>query len=174
MSIEALFTTYWSQLTLLLLAIGYIVKSFLDSRSKKIETTHSLFQQNKIRVINDFFQNYAKVELMWNNLPIHEILRHELNFNEIENFTLPTLTELGKTTMLLKLYTNSKECKDFESLNSKMWKIYKKLLDMYFSESNESIIVKSNAYYNLMNDNFKVNREIMESLCERVRKTFNS
>jgi hypothetical protein len=73
MELKDIFTTYWSQVTLILLAVGYLIKRGLDIKSKKTEINHSLFQQNRISSVKTFFSKYAKTELMWNQLAIYEI-----------------------------------------------------------------------------------------------------
>ena len=45
MNIADLFTTYWSQMTLILLGVGYFFKRWFDNKSKKIEINHSIYQQ---------------------------------------------------------------------------------------------------------------------------------
>ncbi len=64
MKIEELFTTYWSQVTLLIIGIGYFIKRIFDQKSKKLEINHSLFQQNRINAVSKFLSTYAKTELM--------------------------------------------------------------------------------------------------------------
>jgi len=56
MTIKDLLTIYWSQFTLILIAIGslvfYFIKRHFDKSSKKIEINHSLFQQNRLNLNN--------------------------------------------------------------------------------------------------------------------------
>lgn len=56
MTLEQIFTTYWSQTTLILFGIGFLIKSSIDLSSKKTEINHNLFQQKKLESINSFFQ----------------------------------------------------------------------------------------------------------------------
>lgn len=83
MTLKDLFTTYWSQVTLILLAIGYLLKRLLNNKSRKMEINHSLYQQNRILTLKSYFSNYAKAELMWQQLSIYEILEHKMTAKEI-------------------------------------------------------------------------------------------
>ena len=58
MKFEDILTKYWSQITLLLLAIGYFIKHIYSLREKR----HSLFQQNKINAISKFLTCYSEAE----------------------------------------------------------------------------------------------------------------
>jgi hypothetical protein len=68
MTIEKLFTEYWSQFTLLLIGFGYFIKRIFDNISKRQEINHSLFQQKKLEVANSFFSTYAKAELIFTHI----------------------------------------------------------------------------------------------------------
>lgn len=91
MELKDILTTYWSQITLLLVGIGYLIKRGLDIKSKKLEINHSLFQQNRLYAINRFFESYAKVELMWNQIAIYDIISQKLSPMEIDLLVFPTL-----------------------------------------------------------------------------------
>jgi len=94
--IEKLLTTYWGQTTLILLAIAYFIKRIFDNKSKKIEINHSLFQQKRLKVLNDFYSNYAKTEFLWDHLAIYDILSNKLVAKEIDNIIWPILNDLKK------------------------------------------------------------------------------
>jgi len=59
MTITELLTTYWSQVTLILIAIGslvfYFIKRHYDKSSKKTEINHGLFQQHAANTICTVF-----------------------------------------------------------------------------------------------------------------------
>jgi hypothetical protein len=74
MTIEKILTTYWSQTTLILFGIGFLIKSSIDLKSKKTEINHSLFQQKKLELINSFFSNCGSTNQMWKDIPIYDIL----------------------------------------------------------------------------------------------------
>lgn len=90
MKLIELFTTYLSQLTLVLLAISYFIKRLFDNKSKKLEITYSLFQQNKIIAINNFFANYIKVEFLWNQLSHREALSYKITAKRIRHIDSAT------------------------------------------------------------------------------------
>lgn len=83
MSIKQLLTEYWSQITFILLGLGILLKIILDFISKKKEIDHSLFQERKLEAVNVFFSNYSRIEQFWIEIPIYEIIRHEIKPKEL-------------------------------------------------------------------------------------------
>ena len=60
MELKELFTTYWSQITLLLIGISYFIKRGFDIKTRKIEINHSLYQQNRLSTVNRFLKIMQK------------------------------------------------------------------------------------------------------------------
>src|SRR5687767_8819284 len=48
----------WAQVTLALTVVGYIIKTILESRNKRLEIKYSLFAQRKIDAIVNFYSAY--------------------------------------------------------------------------------------------------------------------
>jgi hypothetical protein len=57
-----LLTTYFAQLLVILGVFGYLIKRSLETKTKKSETRHVLFQQNKLDSIKGFYSSYVKCE----------------------------------------------------------------------------------------------------------------
>ena len=87
MKLEDLLTTYWPQTTLFLTfiigLIVYFIKRAFDTKSKKIEVNHTLFQQNRLAAVNRFFENYSKVATYWNQIPIYDVIYREVGHNQM-------------------------------------------------------------------------------------------
>ncbi len=173
MEIKDLFTTYWSQVTLILLAVGYFIKSMLDKKSKKNEINHTLFQQNKLISVNNFFLNYAKVEMMWNQISIFEILSRKLEANEMDRIILPSLNELRRNLLELKIYFNSKDHLFFEQLSNGLFSINGKLLKLYFQNEINSI-QRVNEFTIFKDEILNKNNLILNELCPRIRVIFDA
>ncbi|MBK7626012.1 MAG: hypothetical protein IPJ16_02220 [Bacteroidales bacterium] len=175
MEIKDLLTTYWSQVTLMLFAVGFLLKRILDNKSKKIEINHSLFQQNRLIAVKLFFSKYAKAELMWHQIAIYEILNRKIPTKEIDKIIFPYLNELEETLLELKIYFDSNDHKYFEDLTKGLLSINEKLLSIYFdSDPEKNLVKKSNEYSFYKDEILTRNKAIMDKLCLTVKKTFES
>ncbi len=173
MNWQKIFTDYWGQITLLLLAISYFVKRVFDNKSKKIEINHSLFQQNRITAINTFFKNYAKAELMWNQLQIWNIVSNKLSAIEMDKIIIPPLNEVRQSVLELKIYFEPAAHKSFEQILDNFLSINGKLMDIYFWSSNEETITRKVNDFDLYRTKmFKENNRLIDLVCSEIKETF--
>jgi len=173
MTLKDLLTTYWSQVTLILLAFSYLIKRILDIKSKKTEVNHSLFQQNRIMAVKTFFSRYAKAELMWHQLAIFDVLNHKLTTKEMDQIIFLQLNELQETLFELKIYFDDDCHKYFEQLTKGIRAINDKLIDLYFNSNPEiNTTNKANDYYFFKEEILNKNREIMDALCLKIKDIF--
>jgi len=175
MKIEEIFTTYWSQVTLLIIGIGYFIKRIFDQKSKKLEINHSLFQQNRINAVSKFLSTYAKTELMWREVAIYKILSKELKADQIDNIIWPPLREMKMSVLELKIYFEGDTHNGFEKLLEGFLSINSKLIDLY-SEKNEDLLLiqKSNEFHSFKDKTLIKNEELLTNLCKEIRKIYKS
>jgi len=179
MTIKDLLTTYWSQFTLILIAIGslvfYFIKRHFDKSSKKIEINHSLFQQNRLKTVTDFFANYVRAETMWNQIAIWEILERKIDANEIDKMIFPILNDLKRTLFELKIYFKKEDYKHFEDLVNGIYSINGKLSELYFDYDKEKKLVhKANEFSFHKDDILKKNSEIIDKICLIISDTYKT
>jgi hypothetical protein len=173
MNITELFTTYWSQLTLILLGIGYFIKRVFDNISNKREINHNLFQQNRIDSLNRFFKAYSKTEQMWTSIAIWDILDHKLSAKELDNIVFPLLNELKASVMELQIYFKDKDHKHFEDIVQNIILIKGKLGEVYFDfNPDRNIITNSNNFQYFRDDKLKENEKILKNISQMIQKTF--
>jgi len=173
MELKDLFTTYWSQTTLLLLGIGYFFKRGLDIKSKKLEINHSLYQQNTLSAVNRFFESYAKAELMWNQIEIYDIISHKLSASEIDLLVYPTINDLRKNLFELMIYFNESDYNKFYSLYSNLDIINEKMSELFFEYNPEiSETMKSAKFALAKLKAFQNNNEIMAELSDVIKLSF--
>ena len=173
MDFQKLFSEYWSQVTLLLLAISYFIKRIFDNKSKRIEINHSLFQQNRLTAVNSYFKSLARTELMWRQLQIWNILDNKLNAVELDNIIWPPLNELKQSVLELKIYFNNDTHKYFEQMLEKYISINSELSKLYFWTGPEMTIVqKVNRFETFKEKAIKENNETLSILCDEIRKMF--
>ncbi len=175
MTITDLLTTYWSQLTLLLLGTGYFIKRLFDLKSRKKEINHSLFQQNRINSLNSFFSVYAKTELIWTDLAIYEILKHEISAKELDNLVGPTINDLKMNILQLQIYFEYKDYKHFTDIYDNILEIKGKLGELYFDfVEDTNITSKSNEYQFFYKEKLKDNNKILLQISLITRRIFNN
>lgn len=173
--IEKILTEYWSQATLVLLTIAYFIKRIFDDKSKKIEINHSLFQQNRLKITNAFFGNYAKSELLWEQLSIYEIFSNKFSAKEIDQMIWPILNELIKNQIELQVYYNDKEMVYFNTLIDNIFSINKRLRDLYFDyDPKNTEISRANdfTFFRLMV--VENNKKELKSLCKSIKLTYKA
>ena len=174
MTIEDIFTTYWSQTTLILFGIGFIIKSSIDLSSKKTEINHSLFQQKKLESINSFFSNCASTAKMWKDIPIYDIMERKMTSKEIDKYIFPHLNDLRRNVVELKIYFKESEHKNFENILNNMHEINGKLSAEYFYfKEDKNVINKSNDFQCLRDDKLKENELIFKKITTKLQKDFN-
>lgn len=172
--LKELFTTYWSQLTLLLLGIGYFIKRGLDTISNKREINHNLFQQYRLKAVNDFFSSYAKTEQMWKDLSIYPILEYKIDTKEMDKIIFGPVNELRKSVLELLIYFPEKDHKLFSDILNNVLSINGKLSEIYFKYDKEtSVIVKSNEFGFFRDEKLDENKELFKQLSQTVKRTFN-
>lgn len=171
---KEILTTYWSQFTLLLLAMGYLIKRVFDLKSKKIEINHTIFQQKKLESINVFFTAYAKVEQMWVKFPILKALKGELNAKEIDKMILPDMNELRRCMLELQIYFDENTHKNFNTVLLNMKEVNDSFQEIFFDTNrSNSLIPESNAFQAKRNEKFIENDKIFVNLSAIIKKNFN-
>ena len=174
MSIKELLTTYWSQTTLILFGIGFLIKSFIDLKSKKTEINHNLFQQKKLESINTFYSNCATTEQMWKDISIYDVLENRMSSKEIDKYIFPHLNELRRNVLELKIYLNEKEHKDFNLILKNMFEINAKLSQEYFDfGEDKTVIMKSNSFQFFRDTKLKENELVYKRIAKSLQKKFS-
>lgn len=174
MKVEELLTTYWSQTTLILLGIGYIIKKILDGISNKREFNHKLFQQYRLKAISDFFSSYAKTEQMLKDISIDKVLEYKVETKEMDKIVFTPIDELRKNILELRIYfPNEEEHSIFNEILENALKINAKLSAIYFNYDKEtSPIVKSNNFRSFRDEKIAENNRLIADLSIIIRRTF--
>lgn len=174
MSLKELLTDYWSQLTFLLLGIGIIIKIILDFISKKKEINHSIFQEKKLQAVNNFFRHYSKIEQHWIELPIYEIIRHEIKPKQLDDIEVPLISNLKQSILELQIYFKESEHNKFREVLENTFEVKRTLSDVYLNYSpSEKSIERSNNFL-FKRDQISVkNHELIKEITRSVRNGFN-
>jgi hypothetical protein len=171
--IEKLLTVYWSQTTLFIVAIAYFIKRVFDNKSKKMEINHSLFQENRLKVISNFYTHYAKTTFLWHHLAIYDVLSNKLSAKEIDDLIWPILDDLKKSQMELQIYFDDQEMVLFKDLVDGVYSINKKLSDLFFnSNSNNTLSSKVNEFHIFQYTVDKKNEQIIKQISDIIKATY--
>ena len=174
MKLIDLLLTYWSQVTLVLLALAYLVKRVLDNKSRKIEINHTIFQTNRLSSANKFFSNYSNVELLWQQIEIYDIFHREIDVKEIDRIVFPSINALKSALLELKIYFKPNEFVFFEELATNIVSVNQEISRLYFIDKSQkdvnSKIYELEYYKGKMK---KQNKEILEKLYEMLWKNYS-
>lgn len=169
-----IFTVYWSQVTLILLGIGYLIKRILDNKSKKKEINHSLYQQNRLIAINNFFRNYSTVELMWKQIHIWAIISNKKTAEEIDQYIWPSINSLKTSIIELQIYLDEDDNKLLDQVLENILDINQELSLIFFQpNNNELLVTRTNKFIYYRDEIVKKNNDIIKVLANKIRKLFS-
>ena len=175
MTPQEILTTYWSQTILILGFITYFIQKIYDSRLKKVESRHSLFQEYKINTIMKFLSTYAKVEQTWQHIPHLGIIENKFTAKEIDAMIWPLMNELQGTKNELFVFLDETEVLLFEDIISSILKLHTNIYSLYSNTFElASIISTSNEFHSLRSKSFKENKDRILEIGKMTRKMFNS
>ncbi|MFB9054616.1 hypothetical protein ACFFVB_16125 [Formosa undariae] len=173
MKIDELLTTYWSQIILLLSFVGYFGKRLFDTKSKKREINHTLFQEHKIKSINDFYNFYAINKQMWYELPIYNVMKHQITPNELDKLISPSLNDLRKSVNKLQIYFDKNDFNTIKSVQDNINSINQKLTEIYFDiEKTPSVTVDVNEFQYFRDGKLDDNNKVFEKINKLLKKTY--
>ena len=113
---------------------------------------------------------------MWLQIGIYEILEHKIPAKEIDKLILPTLNDLNRTVLELKMYFDAEDHTFFQQLAGGFGLIHGKLLNLYsdLSLSGKNIISREIDFTQRRDEILNKNMFLIDELCLRIRKSFKS
>lgn len=171
MKIEEIFTTYWSQITLLLLGVGYLIKAWIDARNKRKEINHNLYQERKLNSLNTFFLVYSKNHQAWQDLVFELALSNGFSAKELdEKLTVP-LNELKRSVLELQIYSDKNLQQHFKSIYQSFYLINVELQNEFKQSPGERGLSVMKLIL-LRRQALEANELAVEEICKAVRKQF--
>lgn len=167
---KELLTTYWSQFTLLLLSVGYLIRRLLDIQAKKNEINHNLFQQKRLESVNTFFTNCSRIEHLWKSSLVWDIMDNKINVTEIDNVISPILNEMKRNVLELQIYFSETEHVKFAKVSENLHLINGNLMTLYFSSI--SVSDKSKKFLSFREERLLENTEYFKEIANMLKKTF--
>lgn len=165
----------WSQMTLVLLGLGYLIRLYLNYLTKKREINHSLFQKMMVDSVSDFLMSYSINEELWRDLPILRIINNEFTSKEMDDMIFPSLNDIKGKSIRLNLFFDKEEMKLFEDVVSNLFKINLKVGQIH--RYDQLLEKKSNSDlswdYELTKNNInKQNQVLVDQIGKLIRKKF--
>lgn len=130
----------WAQITILLGAIGYVIKLLTNYWLKKREITFSRLQENKILEIKEFYKSYQQLELALRSyLYQTEFGDHDPEiFFKIKENIRDKFISFSYNSMTVKLFLSSEDIETIDKINDTLesirvdigiWHIYKQSIN---------------------------------------------
>ncbi|MGX9987537.1 hypothetical protein [Soonwooa purpurea] len=172
-TIKDILTTYWSQFTLLIFGIGYLIKIALDTRYKKSEINHNLFQQRKLDSLNNFFLTYSQVHQIWYDFPVYSASRGKFSATELDEMIFPSLNELKRNVLELKIYFDKGSHDNFEEILQSFFKLNGKLKAIVFNSEPQNNPTLLANFEILKDEYFSKNEKLLNKITTKVKTDFN-
>lgn len=172
-TLKEILTTYWSQVTLLILGVAYFMKNLIDLKSKKTELNHNLFQERKLNALNSFFKSYSSIYLMWYNFTPYSVINGRYNLDDLDDMIFTKLNELNTIVLELKIYFNKKNHQEFEYILASMYNINALLKKIVFTDNSENRKQLIDDFEKYKKEVFELNQKTISTICENIKKNFS-
>lgn len=165
---------YWSQITLLLLGVGYLFKLYLNYLTRKSEINHSLFQKTMIESVLGFIHSYSTSEELWRDLPLLRISKKEFTAKEMDLMIFPHLNDIKNKSLQLRIFFGEKEMEPFDGIVSNLFKVNSKVSEIYHNPKNldKNYTSESWEYEKVMDEMIEKNRELILQITNMIRTKF--
>jgi hypothetical protein len=172
-TIQKILEDYWSQILLLLTAIGILLRMVLTFFLKKKEINHGVIHKNRMDALIRFFNAFAELKSMWVKLPIFQIFRNEITSNEIDGQIQPPLNNLEASIIELQIYFDGELYDKFKSIENNMFKMNRKFLNIAHEvDQNRTLTNKTNDYIIFRQDIEKKNADILKEISRKLSKKY--
>ena len=166
-------STYWSQITILLLALGYLLKLYLNYLTKKKEINHSLFQKMMMDSVYAFYNSYSQIEELWRDLPLLRIKDGQYSPKELDDMIFPFLNDIKNRSVQLRLFFEVNEIKLFEKIVSNFYVINSKVSEIYMNHQTGVNYINASVDYENLKDQITTDNSILiNQISAMIRKKF--
>lgn len=170
---KELVTTYWSQVTLILLGIGYLIKHSMDISAKRNEAKFSIFQSKRIEAIEKYLTAYAKAEQMWWHLSVLEIFNNKYTPRQIDTMIFSDLNEVRSNALKLKLFLSNSEMSAIDQISERLFSINTTLSNLYFNDDQKLAPgPKSRKFHAVRESILDTNKEEIHIITQQLRSSY--
>lgn len=118
---------YWSQIIVLLLGFGYLIKSYFNWRLKQKEITFDKIKETKLKELKQFYKSYINLESHLKQLQFAAAKSKIEEENRVRNLLPDIWRQFYLDFTFLRIFLSSEELKSFENLHKELENIQKKL-----------------------------------------------
>lgn len=167
---KTILSEYWSQLSFLLLGIGYIIKVILESINKRKEIAYSFFQQNKLNAVNSYLSAYSEVLSMIRNLPEFDIYSNYITADGIDAYVQPSLSKLNAATNETHIYFEDKQYLIFMRITENIEAMNSKMIELHADKRpNYNHTQKHTDFWEIKNNRLDENEKLIEKVLKDIR-----
>ena len=171
-----IFIENWAQITVMIGAIGFVIKTITFYKLKKREITFSRLQENKILEIKTFYKSYQSLEIA---------LREYLNqtkfgkhspeiFNRINENIYSKFIDFNYNVMTVKLFLESDDNKTIDEISETLKKIQLDIDKWHIYINSDVPREEWDKLYDIMNEKFpKKLPELIKRIEDSLRKNLN-
>lgn len=166
---------YWSQIIVLLLGFGYLIKLYFNWRLKQKEITFDKIRETKLKELKQFYKSYINLESHLKELQFAAAKNQTENEHQIRKLLPDIWRQFYLDFTFLRIFLSTEELKSFENLHKELENIQLKLdyyqidrkLDDYDTE-----LIKELRY---IRDNIFPKRipELLRLIENNLKKDFN-
>jgi len=176
-SLKELLTTYFPQVTLILgtifSVILYFIKRRFDLKSKKFEVKYSLFQQNKIDAVKNYFIVYSTIERVLLKISTIKLSEGSYAIGELDKMTIQPIDNLVSADLYLSLFVEDSHRVLFKSITNNILQINSSFIDAFFvPRNNTTVIIRSNDLNYQVGVMKDANREILKKISSEIKASF--
>lgn len=166
-NIEKLFTTYWSQTTLILAFISFFGKKVFDLITKKKEINHNLFQQHKIKATHDFITSYSQLVHAFHNLEYYKIFNEEIKGDLLDNLITNPISDFCAKNLILTMYSEEKLKVNLMKIEENFLSIDDLMKDLLFDLSEQNTTVNKPIFWsNFMKKKLDENKKLISHILD--------
>ena len=160
-------TKYWSQILLLIGAVGWIIKTVCETYLRKREMKYNFFYSSKVDSIKNLLNMYHQYERFFSDCPYYKISKGEINAIGLDEMITPFKIKYFSAHNELILYFTGKELEKFKLIKHNLNIVHDALGKLLFKE------ISVSEYYNLMDVSRVANQKLLNEISGSFIKEFN-
>ena len=155
MDLSKLLTVYFPQLLVVLGIFGYLIKLNLESKTKKAESRHNLFQQNKLDAIKEFYRSCVICERAFRNISTVKLLTNKYSPIELDELTKEPISGLLSSQLILNLFLDDLELDIVKDIVTRIMDLHDSYQNSFMTGSEENFTIQKS---NLLQSKFETMR----------------
>jgi hypothetical protein len=174
---ENLLKEYWSQIAVLIAAVGYLCKVFLDYSFKRKEIGYSIYAKERLNAITNFLSSYEKVQLEIRVAvgQVNSMVRRA-NRPYADTSSIPSMMdELRNNMRHSRLFLSSKEFDLFHDLTADLDLVYGELqmAESKLKSYKLSILDAADKWQSECESTLHKNEFLLETFIDNLRKKYS-